>query len=217
MSDPVTEPVAVSRLATWRRWIIVALLLGVVLWLAGPTVLSAWGDFLACGRPLDRPVDLVFVLGGDLETRPFVAAEIYRAGYTPRILISQPQGHAFDFLGGRTEGELTREVLEHLGVPPRAISTLPREVDSTRAEMEALRDLLREQPVVRLAIVTSDFHTRRTALLAQRICGSDVPEIHIVAAPYDSCRPDDWYTDANGMAVYLLETLKLLTVWCGVA
>ena len=62
----------------------------VVLYLARSAVLCAAGQWLNVGETLAEPVDYVFVLGGDASTRPFLAAAIYRAGYTRQILIPRP-------------------------------------------------------------------------------------------------------------------------------
>src|SRR5438128_894388 len=47
------------------------------------------GNWLNISSPLRAEVDDVFVLGGDLETRPLVAAAIIRSGLARRILVPQ--------------------------------------------------------------------------------------------------------------------------------
>ena len=167
---------------------------------------------MAVGKPLHEPVEVVFILGGDLESRPFVAAEIYKAGFASKVLVSKPQPHSLDFLGGRTEGDLTREVLLKLDVPDEALIDLPLSVDSTRGEMESLREYVGKNQVRRLAIVTSDFHTCRAQILATRILASSGAEIHIVSSPTDDCTPADWWRSESGIGVYVLETVKLVSV-----
>ncbi len=223
MCESMTEaPVTLSGPApprlSWLRWSVrlTGLLLTVVvllLWWNWYALLAIWGEFLNVGQPLDQRVEVVFILGGDLETRPFVAAEVFHAGYTDQILVSQPQPHSMDFLGGRTEGELTREVLLRLGVPKHVLTDLPLTVDSSRGELEAFRDYLQHTKPRRAAIVTSDFHTRRVSVLLSRICQVEGVELVLISAPVDACTPANWWRSEAGLGTYLLETVKLVSVY----
>lgn len=210
-------PEIVVRPHRGRRWLRYVVLLGItvllLMWWNWYPLLTAWGQFLDIGRPLSEPVDVVFVLGGDLESRPFVAAEIYREGYTSSILVSQPQPHSMDFLGGRTEGDLMRGVLLARDVPADVIHDLPLTVDSSRGELDALKGYVVQERPKRVAIVTSDFHTRRVRLLAGRVCAVPGTEIVYVSAPVDTCRPANWWQNEDGIGTYLLETVKLITVY----
>ncbi len=198
----------------WRwRWFALIMVLFVV-WTGWNRefLLRSWGEFLNVGRPLTAPVDVVFVLGGGFESRPFVAAEIFRGGYATQILISRPARHSMDFLGGRSEAEVTRQILERLEVPAASIVELPRPVDSTVAEVAALREYLEDARPGKVAVVTSDYHTRRTRILLWRALGSSANELRIVSAPVDDFAPDDWWRSQRGLATYFLETIKLVTV-----
>ncbi|MEZ5942717.1 MAG: YdcF family protein [Planctomycetaceae bacterium] len=216
MNDSNTTPVASPpKPSALRKWLVrsaVCAAVFAVLWWNRVGLAHAWGGYLNAGRPLSEPVDVVFILGGDLETRPFVAAEIYRAGFARTLLVSQPQLHSNDFLGGRTEGDLTVEVLDQLGVPETAIESLPIEVDSTRGEMVALRKYIHDHAIERVAIVSSDFHTRRIQWLVEQENANQEATVLIVSAPVDGNRPDDWWRSEKGLGVYLLETLKVVSV-----
>ena len=212
--SPAKVPVPPVRRRRWR-WQWFAMFAALCVIGAGwnrDFLLRSWGEFLDVGRPLTEPVDVVFVLGGGFETRPFVAAEVYRGGYTRKILISQPARHSMDFLGGRSEADVTRQILERQGVPPEAIESLPLEVDSTVSEVAALRKYLEESRPARVAVVTSNYHTRRTRILLKRVLGSSANEIRIISAPVDGFAPHDWWQSQRGMSTYFLETLKLMTV-----
>ncbi|MCA9079201.1 MAG: YdcF family protein [Planctomycetaceae bacterium] len=206
----------------WRRrwlWCLVAfcILMGVCWWLH-PVLFRSWGASLNVGRPLAEPVDVVFVLGGGLENRPFVAAEIYRAGYAQVVLVSRPVGHSMDMLGGASEGELTSQILRKLGVAADNIHQLDVPVDSTRGELTALRDYIAQQPTPpRVAIVSSDFHTRRIRSLSRRILRQTRQSVAIVSAPTDGFSPTNWWQYEEGISTYFLETVKLLTVLLNLA
>src|SRR5262245_17433680 len=64
--------------------------------------------------------DAIVVLGGGLEIRPFVAAELWRKGLADKILISQGSEKRVAGMGGiPSDSELNR--LLKLGVPAGAI------------------------------------------------------------------------------------------------
>lgn len=215
-AQSLTQPAPASP-PVWRKWLVrwglLLFILGATAWGCRASLLTWWGESLDVGQPLREPVDLVFILGGDLETRPFVAAEIYTAGFADKVLVSKPQPHSLDFLGGRTEGDLTRAVLLKLDVPEGALFDLPLTVDSTRGELESLREYVGKHDVHSLAIVSSDFHTRRVQILAERILAGSGVQIRIVSAPTDACTPANWWRSESGIGVYVQETLKLVSVF----
>src|SRR5262249_13510000 len=67
--------------------------------------------------------DVVAVLGGDFEGRPFVAAELYKKGLVSKVLVSQVAETRPSEIGAIIPGdsELNRRVLLTLGVPDAAI------------------------------------------------------------------------------------------------
>lgn len=199
-----------------RRWFailaVVMLFCGILVWWNRVPLLRSWGRSLNVGQPLTQPVDYVVVLGGGIESRPFVAAEIYRAGFTTDIVIVKPLLRRHDALSNAPEEELSKEVLLRLGVPEQNILLLPGEVDSTEDEMRRLSEFLEDKDHPRVAVVTDDYHTRRASILLQRICGSKLAEFEIVSAPVDDFSPDDWWQSEHGIGTYLLETVKLISV-----
>ena len=58
------------------------------IWLAHEPLLRGAADLWIVSDPVSRP-DVVAVLGGGLEVRPFAAAELYRTGLVRKVLVSR--------------------------------------------------------------------------------------------------------------------------------
>lgn len=205
-----------KRLISLRRrwkWIVLAFLLtGVVaVYLQRQFLLTKAGCWLIVSNSLHEPVDYVLVLGGGATTRPFVAAEIVRAGLAKKVLIPRfSQSEEVRDGISISEDEMMRQVLLRSDVSAEAIVQLDAVVDSTKAEARALADFLREIRGLRVAVVTSDFHTRRSRLLFSRACGDDVGNLTFIGAPTDGFDASNWWRTERGTVAYVNEYLKLL-------
>lgn len=172
-------------------------------------MLLGWaGHHLDAGDTLRSPVDCVYILGGGASTRPFMAAAIYRAGYGHRILI--PESIHLDSSPLPAEHMICREVLLRRGVPLDAIVQLTGTVDSTRDEAEALEAYLSTRPDATVAIVTSNFHTRRVRMIFRKMLPQHRDQLFVIATPTDDFGPDDWWHHQDGILWYLGEYVKLL-------
>jgi uncharacterized SAM-binding protein YcdF (DUF218 family) len=200
-----------------RRWprprrlalLLVATLL-LAAYLARSQLLLAMGRFLDVSeRP--RPVDVVLVLGGGANQRPFVAAALFRAGLARRVLVPTVKLNAANEEDlYPPEHELIRRVLESRGVPPERVVPLPEECNSTLDEALALARFLDAEPETTVAVVTHDFHTRRARSLFRRVLGGRIARVHFVSAPTEDFSADDWWCTAEGFATYTTEYLKLV-------
>src|SRR5262245_40270418 len=74
----------------FRCWSIVAVIVVVTVWFAGPFVLRVAGEWLDVGGPLATPMQYGYILGGGADVRPVTAAGLYRAGLIQKILIPSP-------------------------------------------------------------------------------------------------------------------------------
>ncbi len=123
------------------------------------------------------PMEAIVVLGGatrgdvhmgslgDLSAqadRLVTAAALYKAGKAPLVLVS---GGADP--GARPEAELMEEILAVMGVPGRAIIQEPASRD-TRQNADYSAQVLRNQGVRRVLLVTSAFHMRRATAVFSR-------------------------------------------------
>ena len=107
--------------------------------------------------------------------------------------------------------EIIRQVLIRSGVSPgcdcccfRQPSTAP-----TRRLSVTGRLFWRSTPGHRVAVVTSDFHTRRTRLVFRRACRHHAADIRFIGAPTDSFNGANWWRFETGFVYYVNEYLKL--------
>jgi len=173
-------------------------------------LLGAAGHWLNVGSPLDERVDDVMVLGGEASTRPFVAAALIRAGLASQVLVPKSaEPDEIDAASLPPHHEIIRQVLIRSGVSRDAIVLLPTTVDSTDEEARCLADFLAKHPTHSVAVITSDFHTRRTRMLFRRACRQYSAKIHYIGAPTDSFDGTNWWMYETGFVYYVNEYLKL--------
>jgi len=190
------------------RLAVVVAVLG-ILYAVHPRLLTFAGHWLDVGEPLVTPVDGVMVLGGEANTRPFLAAAIYRAGFARSVLVPEgiaPPAESEDALPA--EHQVVRQVLLLRGVPMDSIHELDGPVDSTRDEAMALGRYLKKHPIERIAVVTSNFHTRRAGAIFRELA----PDLTIlvVAAQDKDFTADGWWHGRQGQKTFLMEWEKTI-------
>jgi uncharacterized SAM-binding protein YcdF (DUF218 family) len=157
------------------------------------------------------------VLGGGATTRPFVAAAIMHAGFARRALVPRV-ADSDEVRNGiiPAEHDLIRKALLSSGIDREAIIVLEGNIDSTEREAAVLAQFLEEHPGARVAVVTSDFHTRRARLLFSRACQTRAKSLFVVGAPTDDYAASNWWQFANGFEAYVSEYLKLARTYASI-
>jgi uncharacterized SAM-binding protein YcdF (DUF218 family) len=157
------------------------------------------GTFLAREEPLVQ-ADAIFVLAGTHVERPLEAAELYAAGYAPRILLTRSMAEREAYAAARARGaQLTDEfdsenqVLTQLGVPASAIVALPRTHDNTGEESRTLREVAVREHWSRVIVVSSKYHLRRARLACRRALAGTSVEIVMRGSRYDPSDPGHWW------------------------
>jgi len=157
-----------------------------------------------------QPADCALIMGGSQNTRPWVAAALYRAGLVRRVLVTRiaPTAEVADRLVPPWQ-EITRGVLLHRGVPSEAIELIGHDCHNTFHEAEALRGFLQTSPETRVLVVTSSFHTRRVRWTMRRVLGDQSAQVVVVSAPEDGVSPHDWWQSRQGFQLVAAEYCKL--------
>jgi len=146
-----------------------------------PAALNRAARWLIRVDPL-RPADVIMALGGDPRCgREREAAELYRRGLAPRIIVS-----GVPYAWGLNTGESARQYLLSLGIPEKDILVF-RESWNTRIEARELIRLMRENGWKSALIVTSPFHSRRALFTVER----RAPDLAFLSAPV-AARPPEW-------------------------
>lgn len=163
---------------------------------------------------VDDPVakaDAIVVLGGGRDWRPFAAADMYLAGQSPVVLVSQPEkSPSQSLLQQPTEAEVNTIVLTAKGVPPAAIQPLGRNVTSTRDEALALREWVVTHHAKDVLIPTDPFHTRRTRWIFQKALEGTGVSVHMRAVPHPRYTADNWWQQEEGFLGFQNEMVKSL-------
>jgi len=141
-----SEPAALRpRPRSMTRRVVLALVaciavLGLWAWLKPEPLLRGAADlWIVSDEP--APADAVAVLGGGLEYRPFAAADYYRRGFAPKILVSNVGATPAEQLGVlQSHVRANSEVLQKLGVPGAAIEPFGDHLSDTFTEATALHD-----------------------------------------------------------------------------
>lgn len=199
-----------------RPWPIVCGVCVLVVLVAGAywersALFESVGRWLDVGEPA-TPADWVFLLPGDLETRPFAAASLISAGYAERILIPTNVRTLETSGGDAVPGhEALRKILVARGVPVEAVEILDAETDSTFGDASALAAALEKHPGKRVTLVTNDFHTRRTRWVFHNVLDNKIGpgQVRILGVPAEHYGADDWWRTKEGFEAYAFEYIKL--------
>jgi uncharacterized SAM-binding protein YcdF (DUF218 family) len=156
------------------------------------------------------PSDAVVVLGGGLDLRPFVAADLYAKGLAKKILLSEvDEGRSVDIGALVGHSEENRRVLSRLGVPESAIETFGSANKNTWEEAVALKEWADRNAVSVLIIPTEIFSARRVSWTFRReFAGTGVRiEVPAFDPPRLYARAEWWRTE-DGVIAFQNEVLK---------
>lgn len=185
--------------------------------LAHRPLLRATGQVLVVDDPRER-ADAIVVVAGSTPSREETAAELFRSGWAPRVLVSR------QFVPGRVQRLIDMGVrrldfqgesvaaLERYGVPRDAILILDQPVEITETELRAVAAAARDRGWRRLILVTSPFHGRRVQLIWRRESGGAI-EGRLATVPDDCTAADPWWRLRRCSESVLHEYLGLLALY----
>lgn len=201
-----------------RRWLAAAAALAILcgaVW-AGRWRLMALAGTLLVQTETPRRADLIFLLNGDLDTRPPAAAELWRQGYGPRIAMARSESSRAVEMGlVPNVTDLGIAMLEKLGVPRGQIVEIPFPggVTSTFDEARALREHLARQPASSVIVVTNAIHTRRCRMIFGRVFGRGPVRFLFFGVPDRRYRVETWWENEHGFLGVYNEWLKVAYYW----
>lgn len=191
----------------------VALLLtGLLAYAFRVQLLTDMARLLIVTDPL-QPADIIFVLNGDVNTRPFLAAELFKQGLAGQIVIPREENSPAVETGLYPNGtDVSVQVMQNLGVPTGNITVIPVAggVTSTRDEALILRHYVDQYSLQRIIVVTNAFHTRRAQWIIEKaLAGSDAT-LAMAAAPHWQFDETNWWQDERGLLTLANEYIKLV-------
>src|SRR5262249_4095542 len=212
--NPMSPPA--SRRAVWLRRarrspaaaLFIAGLAGLV-WIVRAPLLQEAVDLWTVSDPL-TPADVVVVLGGGLDVRPFAAAELYHQGFVKKVLVSEvADGRAVAIGAAIGHTESNRQVLLKLGISAEAIETFGTANKNTKEEALAFLEWTQRHPLRVAIIPVGIFEARRVRWAFRHEFASEPVRIAIVSFDPQEMRANWWTTDL-GVVTFQNEILKYI-------
>jgi uncharacterized SAM-binding protein YcdF (DUF218 family) len=210
----INEPSPAFRRCKWRRlkWLAVLLLLlccfFVTCYFCRAPLLRHAANAWIVNETLSQ-ADVIVVLGGGPDTRPFEAARLFHQGIAPRILVMNPRPSSSTQLGLiPTEADLTSNILLKLDVPRSDIFVPAELVTNSFDESIVVRNWAQTNGFKRVIIPTDIFHTRRVRWLYGKELKATGIHAQIEAVPVREYSASNWWQSEQGVIAFQNEVLK---------
>ncbi len=177
--------------------------------------LLRWGAYLLISDdPLPAHVDSTVVLQGSVlgqRARVAGAVRVLREGKTSRILVSVPResywGQAVAPIAyADIKNKYGEETVRHIDFCEID------DADSTEEEAAALADCIEKRGLNSIAVVTSDYHTRRAGIIWRRTLRQRHSTVHlwVHAVPDPEFHASRWWCERRSAKTWLFESTKLI-------
>ena len=173
-----------------------------------PLLRLAGGFWIVNDSP--KPSDAIVMLSDDdyQADRAEHAAELYRAGWAPRVIAS---GRLLRPYAGIAD--LEEHDLESRGVPANAVVKLPGADRNTRQECQNIGQFVAAHGWKRILLVTSNYHTRRARYICSRVLPAGTTLI-VSAAQDTDYSPESWWTTRQGTKMFFGEAVGIfVAMW----
>lgn len=182
-------------------------LFGVVLTIFG--VIAVYAVFISLYLPVYDPLQkadaIVAVSGGDTKGRTKHAVDLYKEGYSPRLIFS---GAAAD-PDSASNAKVMLAIAASRGVPTSDIS-LDENARDTKENAQESKEIIGDAKTI--ILVTSDYHQRRVNREFQKVLGKDIKLINSPAKDKHWGRKS-WFLTPYGWYISLTEPAKLVFSW----
>lgn len=214
---PTLMPAPPRRRRTLRRITAVLVLLAIA---AGAWFVVYGGRYLQHEDALVK-ADAMFVLAGTRLERPLEAVDLYTEGFAPLIVLSPGRPEPGERLvRGRgirfpTDSELVRDAMVQMGIPAAAIVATDGYVDNTAQEANLLRAMVQKRGWRRVIVITSKYHTRRSAFAFRRGLEGTGAQVVMRATRHDQSDPARWWRQRADVRFVMSEWQKLMAYRLG--
>lgn len=152
-----------------------------------------------------QKADVIRVLGGD-EERYIYGVELYKQGYGSKLIVSL--GERLIPLLQRSSADIVRDFASSQGIPASDIIMMASE--STYEEALLTKELIKQEGIRSVLVVSSPFHMRRVAMTFKRVIGSEA-ELTFVSVPLAQSRFDlRWWSDEDSISAVVHEYVSLI-------
>jgi uncharacterized SAM-binding protein YcdF (DUF218 family)/glycosyltransferase involved in cell wall biosynthesis len=162
-----------------------------------------------------KNVDAIVVFSGDGESsyinqsyqrRTLDAIHYFKSGYAPLIILSSGKDQTI------SEVEIIRSLLINRQVPDQSIKILNKYPRSTFENVEMVKDILINNNIRSILLITSPYHSRRALWVWRKA----MPELNVLAPMVidtPSIRPQ-WTASLDQIKVIIYEYAAIVYYWC---
>lgn len=189
---------------------VIALSCGGFVFLFQTQILTSLARVLVVDDSL-QPADVIYILNGEVNTRPFHAAGLYQQGLASEVVIPREESGPASKIGLYPNGtDVSANILQSLGIPPERVKIIEVEggVTSTRDEAQVLRDYVETNNIESVIVVTSAFHTRRSRWIFNKLLTGSGVRLQVSAAPQWKFDETNWWQKETGLLMFANEYLK---------
>ena len=168
----------------------------------------------------DEPAeaDIIVVLMGSPGERMLQTYDIYEAGYSNRVVMTDTYSPGSDALAERgiflkNTTDLAIEIGIELGISKEDIYVIPEIARSTGDEAVAVRQYIESEGNIDIVIlVTSDYHSRRSRAIFRRSFSKLENPVDLIVLPgkYSGFNAESWYTERESAKRVVMEYTRLL-------
>jgi uncharacterized SAM-binding protein YcdF (DUF218 family) len=171
-----------------------------VLYFARHPIMRFAADYWVIDEPAAH-ADALVVLSDDnfYADRATHAAQLFRQGVAPVVVAS---GRRLRPDAGISE-LMVHDLIER-GVPKDKIERLSHDADNTMEEAEVIGELAKQRRWKAVVIVTSNYHTRRTRYIFEKLFPSGIT-VTVASAPDGDFDPQKWWEKRKSMKLFAHE------------
>lgn len=187
-----------------KRLALIAIALLAVILLTSNYWLAAYGRYLVVDES-PRRCDAIVVLSGEAVPRVAKGVELYKGGYS-NLMIMTGGGRLTSRL---TEADLMLMEASDLGVPPSAV-LMENKSESTYENAVFVKKIVLDRGIKSFLLVTSNYHTRRSKYIFERVFKDTGVEFITVSAPDPKFSPSSWWKKHEGQQKALTELSNMV-------
>jgi len=204
---------AKSKFKRWRRYLILVVVLGLVLFLGKGNILRGIGNALVVEDGKQK-VDAIYVLSGNSYDRGMEGVRLYQEGWGDKLICLGGESNTVLELYGIKDltSTITGNVMQKAGIPSSNIEILAKG-SSTYEEFEAILEHCSAHQFDKVMVVSSLFHTRRIdTYFRERMHFSGI-EMVLRGVQDGGFERENWWQREQGLLFVANEYIKMAYYW----
>ena len=155
-----------------------------------------------------KPADVIVVLSGEENERVEYAVYLFREDWAKKDRLIMSGG---PLVWRHSWASLMKEHAEYLGISGKNILLEDKSM-TTEENARYTKEILTKNDYKSLILVTSPYHSRRAAIIFQKVLGK---EIKVLSAPVEDSwfKFSDWWTRRRDRAAVFSEYSKFIWLW----